>query len=949
MMHSDQRLLLAVAVLAVLALLAIPPASAYNPSKKCFADAIPDKLVDRKNNLTLLQYTWNSNLVVNEMAQILLAEKLGVASSAVPYYDLVARILEQTGIDYSPLTSRYVLRDGYADADLENWDETIADQTIGVPGVTEALLGYVGNTGWYTTSYVTDYNSDYQSYIPLKYAQTASLFDPNVVSSIDRIPAVLTPAQRTTQRLTAPECMSSSSSYNITACILRAYEEDDSSSTGFGTIHAPNATYWGTMEAILIKLLKLRLVVDEINPPIDEGIVSRLQDAYSQRRPWLGYLYTPHAVFSRYSGFKLVQVTLPKWTSTCNSSDLVTDSYACGYSTTFVKRFVSDNITKKAPQAYSFLTSLRIDEIDMNDILGAIQYLNLTVEDATCQWLRNNTAKWQYMIPEWHRAPTTCQPGTELQNLTTHFVCSRCTTGTFNLVTNGTCRACPAGAICPGGSELLVEKGYWYDSSSAPTSPLFFPCANGNCCEKPPCALNAVCPADRTGNMCSACADPNFSQWNGVCADCSTNGSMGAGLLSVPVFSCLVVIAAFMVLGSSSESLFVSDLLLFFQLAGFVLHQDDLAQIIVLKLATLNVDSIFNGMVPSGVCVLPLSNLDRIIVKAVMPFAFWLALGFYHAIALAYSALKVRYPRLSRVQAYLPPQLRHVTSIRYFFLARYFILFTLTFMPVVEGALKLLNCRQIGSRGRFLVESPDVLCFAGHHVPAFLYAIIVLVIWVGVIPVMLFARIRRLMRMGRLGDPEAFKRLGVFYASYKKSHAYYGVVDLVKRATVVMASVVIPKDSNDQYLLNLMVVLMILWLYLLEHWYSRPLHSVFENHFRIATYASMFVLCASSMLKVSGSTAEFLMTARYGILIFFLVIPLLLIPWFFLWHVLVLRRKAISASSKGSLRKRLSRLGSMVKVEQWDDARVQRLTAVYRWFGSEHDLELTDEVSRAHQ
>ena len=50
-------------------------------------------------------------------------------------------------------------------------------------------------------------------------------------------------------------------------------------------------------------------------------------------------------------------------------------------------------------------------------------------------------------------------------------VCISCAAGTYNLMLNSTCKSCPVGAVCSGGSHLAVTAGYWYHDQQMYTCP----------------------------------------------------------------------------------------------------------------------------------------------------------------------------------------------------------------------------------------------------------------------------------------------------------------------------------------------------------------------------------------------------------------------------------------------------------------------------------------------
>ena len=55
-------------------------------------------------------------------------------------------------------------------------------------------------------------------------------------------------------------------------------------------------------------------------------------------------------------------------------------------------------------------------------------------------------------------------------------VCITCDPGSYNLDANSSCKSCPTGGICDGGTSLAADIGYWYYDRE------FYQCEDGLCC-----------------------------------------------------------------------------------------------------------------------------------------------------------------------------------------------------------------------------------------------------------------------------------------------------------------------------------------------------------------------------------------------------------------------------------------------------------------------------------
>ncbi|KAI9219813.1 hypothetical protein BC828DRAFT_385112 [Blastocladiella britannica] len=211
----------------------------------CFENAVPPDLLDTSFNLTLLTQPWGSNTVLNEYLRIILTEKIGIVPSLVDYTAIVAESLAKTGVDHYNDDIWTAIDAGLVTADMENWEEYGLQTHTPLATVNEALVGYLGRTGWYLPTYVTQYNSDYSSYVPLKSAALARLFNSTWAPDMNNIPADLTADELVQLRLATPECTSTAVGFDVAACLHQML----AMTTGLGTvgdIQVPDPQYWYT-------------------------------------------------------------------------------------------------------------------------------------------------------------------------------------------------------------------------------------------------------------------------------------------------------------------------------------------------------------------------------------------------------------------------------------------------------------------------------------------------------------------------------------------------------------------------------------------------------------------------------------------------------------------------------------------------------------------------------
>lgn len=98
-------------------------------------------------------------------------------------------------------------------------------------------------------------------------------------------------------------------------------------------------------------------------------------------------------------------------------------------------------------------------------------------------------------------------------------VCLTCNPGLYNLEVNSSCKTCPAGGLCVGGSTILATPGYWLHDLA------FYKCAEGRCCVNGGCDVlkdGNVCAGGRAGVLCSGCAAPDHLPWGTDCVHCTS-------------------------------------------------------------------------------------------------------------------------------------------------------------------------------------------------------------------------------------------------------------------------------------------------------------------------------------------------------------------------------------------------------------------------------------------
>ncbi|TPX74025.1 hypothetical protein CcCBS67573_g04706 [Chytriomyces confervae] len=355
------------------------------------------------------------------------------------------------------------------------------------------------------------------------------------------------------------------------------------------------------------------------------------------------------------------------------------------------------NFVDEFPDVSKLLNLITISEKQINDLLGAMQFKNMTYDAAVCDWMRKSEAQWSQWIPPPPVLLSSCGFGQGLylsNNLPVCFVCPR---GSYNWDEYNTkeCKPCPPNAVCPGGSVVRHET---------PTVELLF--------------------------------------------------------LYFQVIHLIFGVTTTDMSGMSSLHLF-------------------------LALTSLDID----GMATD--CPVNLSGVSKQLFRFLLPFLFFIHTFILYTLA---NVFRKQFPEQWKVFiGYLPRQGNHI-SVRVIFLRILQMVGTFVLMPLVEASLAILDCRKIA--GLYVdFQAPDEQCFQGAHLPAAIFAIVMLVILLGVYPVTLGYQLYRIQKAGKLkyedaGDGQHLTVLDelnmTVYEDYRRDYFYMGPIVIWEKGILVL-------------------------------------------------------------------------------------------------------------------------------------------------------------------
>lgn len=128
----------------------------------------------------------------------------------------------------------------------------------------------------------------------------------------------------------------------------------------------------------------------------EQAVLSAVDTAYSQKKPILFYLWTPHSVFDKY---ELVNVKLPAPDAACEANRTsAPDKVGCDYAEDVLLKIASAKLKTEAPDAYAMLQKMSYTNKDQIGMIAAVEVDKLSPADAAKKWVAANEAVWKAWI-----------------------------------------------------------------------------------------------------------------------------------------------------------------------------------------------------------------------------------------------------------------------------------------------------------------------------------------------------------------------------------------------------------------------------------------------------------------------------------------------------------------------------------------------------------------------
>ena len=199
-------------------------------------------------------------------------------------------------------------------------------------------LGVVGKISWYEPKYVVDEHPEAATWEGLKKPEIAALF--------------------------------------------KTAESGDA-----GTFYAGDPS-WVQYDEEIIKNLGLNFTV--VRAGSEQAVLAALDTAYSQKKAFLFYFWTPHSIHNKY---QLVPVQLPEYTDACYAADNV-GKKACDYPKDVLFKVANAKLKDSAPDAYALLKNLKYTDADQISMIADVELNKKSPTEAAKTWLAAHEDVW---------------------------------------------------------------------------------------------------------------------------------------------------------------------------------------------------------------------------------------------------------------------------------------------------------------------------------------------------------------------------------------------------------------------------------------------------------------------------------------------------------------------------------------------------------------------------
>lgn len=145
----------------------------------------------------------------------------------------------------------------------------------------------------------------------------------------------------------------------------------------------------------------LDLYLEKVFAGSESAMLAEVEARIDRGQPVLFYFWTPHAQHAR---LDLTQVELPQHDDLCeykySKAEQEPEDVDCGYPVDKLTKIATAGLQDMSPQAYEFFNNFQYtDNDDQISMIGAMEFDDLSVEEAARQWIADNEDVWQNWLP----------------------------------------------------------------------------------------------------------------------------------------------------------------------------------------------------------------------------------------------------------------------------------------------------------------------------------------------------------------------------------------------------------------------------------------------------------------------------------------------------------------------------------------------------------------------
>jgi glycine betaine/proline transport system substrate-binding protein len=157
-----------------------------------------------------------------------------------------------------------------------------------------------------------------------------------------------------------------------------------------GQFLASDPTFVTNDEALITNL---KLDYKAVYSGSEAASVTSFQQAAKDKKPLIGYFYTPQWLFAE---TKLVKVDFPAWTEGCDADP---KTVACDYPPYTLNKAIRTKFATDNADAATVIKNFKWTNDDQNTVADYIANKGMSAEEAAAKWVAENEATWKAWMP----------------------------------------------------------------------------------------------------------------------------------------------------------------------------------------------------------------------------------------------------------------------------------------------------------------------------------------------------------------------------------------------------------------------------------------------------------------------------------------------------------------------------------------------------------------------